>query len=80
MCAPISELPSNIHMNTIIETNTLTDTLTNNIHTLYSNTRFLKTNILKLSILGDPEVTANIYCNSRNHPIMDAQNYSTDLR
>ena len=31
-------------------------------------------------ILGDPEVTANIYCKSRNLPNMDTQNYSTDLR
>ena len=31
-------------------------------------------------ILGDPEVTANIYCNSRNLPNTDTQNYSTDLR
>ena len=31
-------------------------------------------------ILGDPEVTANIYCKSRNLPNTDTQNYSTDLR
>ena len=31
-------------------------------------------------LLGDPEVTANIYCKSRNLPITDTQNYSTDLR
>ena len=30
-------------------------------------------------ILGDPEVTANIYCKSRNLPNKDTQNYSTDL-
>ena len=32
------------------------------------------------SVLGDPEVTANINCNSRNLPNTDTQNYSTDLR
>ena len=32
------------------------------------------------AILGDPEVTANIYCKSRNLPNTDTQNYSTDLR
>ena len=31
-------------------------------------------------LLGDPEVTANIYCKSRNLPNTDTQNYSTDLR
>ena len=31
-------------------------------------------------ILGDPEVTSNIYCKSRNLPNTDTQNYSTDLR
>ena len=31
-------------------------------------------------ILGDPEVTANIYWKSRNLPNTDTQNYSTDLR
>ena len=31
-------------------------------------------------ILGDPEVTANIYYKSRNLPNTDTQNYSTDLR
>ena len=31
-------------------------------------------------LLGDPEVTANIYFKSRNLPNTDAQNYSTDLR
>ena len=31
-------------------------------------------------VLGDPEVTANIYCKSRNLPNTDTQNYSTDLR
>ena len=30
--------------------------------------------------LGDPEVTANMYCKSRNLPNTDTQNYSTDLR
>ena len=34
----------------------------------------------KVSLLGEPEVTANIYCKSRNLPITDTQNYSTDLR
>ena len=36
--------------------------------------------LVKYDILGDPEVTANIYCKSRNPPNMDTQNYSTDLR
>ena len=31
-------------------------------------------------VLGDPEVTANIYCKSRSLPNTDTQNYSTDLR
>ena len=31
-------------------------------------------------VLGDPEVTANTYCKSRNLPHTDTQNYSTDLR
>ena len=31
-------------------------------------------------IPDDPEVTANIYCKSRNLPNTDTQNYSTDLR
>ena len=31
-------------------------------------------------VLGDPEVTANIYCKSRNLPNTDTQNHSTDLR
>ena len=31
-------------------------------------------------VMGDPEVTANIYCKSRNLPNTDTQNYSTDLR
>ena len=31
-------------------------------------------------LLGDPEVTPNIYCKSRNLPNTDTQNYSTDLR
>ena len=31
-------------------------------------------------MLGDQEVTANIYCKSRNLPNTDTQNYSTDLR
>ena len=33
-----------------------------------------------VKILGDPEVTANVYCKSRNLPNTDTQNYSTDLR
>ena len=32
------------------------------------------------NILGDPEVTANIYCKSRNLPNTDTQIYSTQLR
>ena len=31
-------------------------------------------------ILGDSEVTTNIYCKSSNLPNTDTQNYSTDLR
>ena len=31
-------------------------------------------------LLGDPEVTANIHCKSRNLPNTDTQNCSTDLR
>ena len=31
-------------------------------------------------ILGNSEVTANIYYKSRNLPNTDTQNYSTDLR
>ena len=31
-------------------------------------------------LLGDPEVTANIYCKSRNFPNIYTQKYSTDLR
>ena len=31
-------------------------------------------------LLGDPEVTANIYRKTRNIPNTDTQNYSTDLR
>ena len=32
------------------------------------------------TVLGDQEVTVNIYCKSRNLPNTDTQNYSTDLR
>ena len=32
------------------------------------------------NVLGDPEVTANICCKSRNLPNIDTQNYSTDFR
>ena len=32
------------------------------------------------NILGDPEVTANIYCKSRNLPDTDTQNDRTDMR
>ena len=35
---------------------------------------------LKINVLGDPEVTANIYCKSHNLPNTEMQNYSTDLR
>ena len=31
-------------------------------------------------VLGDPEITANIYYKSRNLHNTDTQNYSTDLR
>ena len=31
-------------------------------------------------VLGDPEVTANIYCKPRNLPNTYTQNYSTDMR
>ena len=33
-----------------------------------------------VTLLGDPEVTANIYCKSRNLPETDKQSYSADLR
>ena len=33
-----------------------------------------------LVILGDLEVTANIYCKSPNFPNTKTQNYSTDIR
>ena len=33
----------------------------------------------RTKLLGDPEVTANIFCISRNLPNTDTQNYSTDL-
>ena len=36
--------------------------------------------ILENIILGDPEVTANVYCKSRNLLNTDTPNYSTDLR
>ena len=36
--------------------------------------------MLGSKILGDPEVTANIYCKSRNLTNTDTQNYITDLR
>ena len=46
------------------------------------STQYLRWRIRKFLpfILGDPEVTANIYCKSRNLPNTDTQNYSTDLR
>ena len=31
-------------------------------------------------LLGDPDVTTNIYCKSRNLPKTDTQNYGTDFR
>ena len=34
----------------------------------------------KIMVLGDPEVTANIYFKSRNLPNTDTQNYGTVLR
>ena len=40
----------------------------------------LRTSIWRQPLLGDPEVTPNIYCKSRNLPNTDTQNYSTDLR
>ena len=43
--------------------------------------RAIYTKIVKnVNILGDPEVTVNIYCKSRNLLNTDTQNYSTDLR
>ena len=36
--------------------------------------------LIKIVLLGDPEVTANVFCKSRNLPNTDTQNYSTDLR
>ena len=32
------------------------------------------------NLLGDPEVTENTYCKSRNIPNTDTQDNSTDLR
>ena len=40
----------------------------------------LKTFGITKLVLGDPEVTANIYCKSRSLPNTDTQNYRTDLR
>ena len=36
--------------------------------------------LVKIPLLGDPEVTKNIYCKSRNLPNTDTKKYSTDLR
>ena len=33
-----------------------------------------------VNVLGDPEVTVNIYCKSRNLPNTKTPNFSTDLR
>ena len=41
--------------------------------------RFIEIEMYK-AVLGDPEVTANIFCKSRNLSNKDTQNYSTDLR
>ena len=40
----------------------------------------MKTFEAVVPILGDPEVTANMYFKSRNLPNTDTQNYSKDLR
>ena len=44
--------------------------------------QFLQTLLIDINeyLLGDPEVTANIYGKSRNLPNTDTQNYSTDFR
>ena len=36
--------------------------------------------VKRISILGDPEVTANMYCKLRNLPNTDTENDSTDMR
>ena len=40
----------------------------------------LKVSALGEYVLGDQDVTANIYCKSRSLPNTDTQNVSTDLR
>ena len=46
---------------------------------MYSTTKF-EFEFGSAKVLGDPEVTANIYCKSSNLPNTDTQNYSTDKR
>ena len=55
------------HLSAIVESN-------------YFHQHFRPQNTGKGIMLGDPEVTANIYCKSRNLPNTDTQNQSTDLR
>ena len=64
-CAPISELPPDI--STVIFTLIVPESVKNRKE-------------IGAYILGDPEVTVNIGCKSRNLPNTDTKNYSTDLR
>ena len=62
---------SNLHIHSQLLSSTHTHT-----HTSEVTVTFLDTTL----ILGDPEITANIYCKSRNLPNTDTRSYSTDLR
>ena len=53
---------------------------TNNQQSVNIIFKFLAKCPVSIDILSDPEVTANIYCKSRNLPNTDTQNNSTDLR
>ena len=56
-----------------IEFNVVSDNINGDI-------TYICLNISNLELLGDPEVTANIYCKSCNLPNTDTQKHSTDLR
>ena len=47
---------------------------------LENKTVAILVNFIQCYILGDPEVTAYIYCKTRNLPNTNTQNYSTHLR
>ena len=53
--------------------------VSNGIKPFYGVKRNLR-DFIKAQVLGDPGVTANIYCKSLNLPNTGTQNYSTDLR